>query len=221
MKLGTLSEIIFKFINTGRPSATAKTLSQIDIQQYVLMTFGNLCRQRFYEEAKLGDEGDPYSFFSGDLLTKDFKLADEDPRGYRYADMSNVTVIPLPKNAHIRNVYANGENNCSGSNQEIVQVKPGEENFYTGAEYQDFQFYVVKGQGLLTRNLPSCTKTVSVDSIYQDKDMDISFDLAFDIANAVLGVSLKVKGFPVVGNSNPYSEGELELRKQLQEQTKQ
>ena len=219
MKLVTLSEVVWKYYSSGRPSATAQTLSKQDILQMCLMTFGNLMRKRFYEEQALGDEGDPYSFFSGDLLTKEFILADEDCRGYRFADMSKSNVFVLPKNAHIRNVYAVGDKTCSCGNQEIVQVRPGEESFYTDAEYSDFQFYVVRGEGLMTRNLPICAKKVSVDSIYQDKDMDITYDLAFDIANAVLGVSLKVKGFPVVANSNPYSEGELELRKQLQEQS--
>lgn len=220
MKINTLSDVIFKYYNVGRPSATAQTLSKQDILQYCLMAFGNILRARYYEEKNLGEEGDPYSSFSMDLQTREFPLAEEDPRGYRFADISNSNVFVLPRNAHIRNVYAQGEKTCSCSNQEIVQVRPGEESFYTDAEYSDFQFYVVKGQGLMTRNLPICAKTLSIDSIFQDKDMDVSYDIAFDIANAVLGVSLKVKGFPVVSNSNPYSEGELELRKNLQEQTK-
>lgn len=219
MKINILAEVVWRFTNNGRPSATAQTLSKQDVLQYCLMTFGNILRARFYEEQKLGEEGDPYSAFSMDLQSREFDLAEEDCRGYRYADMSKSSVFVLPKNAHIRNVYAVGEKTCSCGNQEISQVKPGEESFYTDAEYSDFQFFVVKGQGLLTRNLPICAKKLSVDSIFQDKDMDISYDLAFDIANAVLGVSLKVKGWPVVPNSNPYSEGEIELRKSLQEQT--
>lgn len=219
MKINSVAEVIWRFINNGRPSATAQTLSQQDILQYALFAFGNLMRRRFYEEAQ-AEEGDPYSFFSGDLLTKEFELQEEDCRGYRFADMSKSNVFVLPRNAHIRNVYAIGDKSCSCGNQEISQVIPGEESFYTDAEYEDFQFFVVRGGGLMTRNLPACAKKVSVDSIYQDKDMDVSYDLAFEIANAVLGVSLKVKGFPVVSNSNPYSEGQIELQKQLQEQGK-
>jgi len=220
MKINTLADIVWKYYNVGRPSATAQTLSKQDILQYCLMAFGNILKARYYEEKALAEEGDPYSSFYMDLQTREFPLADEDCRGYRSADMGSANVFVLPRNAHIRNVYAQGDKTCSCSNQEIVQIRPGEESFYTDGDYSDFQFYFVKGKTLVTRNLPICAKTLSVDSVFQDKDMEVNYDMAFDIANAVLGISLKIKGFPVVSNSNPYSEGEIELRKNLQETIK-
>lgn len=216
MKIKTLGEVVWKYLNNGRPKSTAQTLSQIDIQQYCLMAFSELMKQAHQDARKMGED-DEYYFYSGDLLTKEFPLKDPDARGYRLADMSSVEVFRLPKNAHIRNVYAVGDNKCDCSNEEIVQVAPGEESYYVGGEFSGFKYFVITGKGLLTRNIPLCAKKISVDSIYNDPAMDISYDMAFNIANAVLGVSLKIKGFPIKANDNTYNPQADELQSRLKE----
>ena len=212
----TLSEVVWKYVNNGRPKSTAQTLSQIDIQQYCLMAFSELMRQAHQDARKLGED-DEYYFYSGDLLSKEFSLSDVDSRGYRYADMSKYEVFRLPKNSHIRNVYAVADSKCDCSNEEITQVSPGEESFYTNGEYSGFQYFVVQGKGLLTRNIPSCVKKISVDSIYNVPEMDISYDMAFNIANVVLGVNLKIKGFPIKSNDNTYNPQADELQSRIKE----
>ncbi len=214
MKLKQLSEIVWRYAQQGRAMATNQTFRQADIEQYCSMAYGNMLRQRYYENKKMmEDEGT--DFYSGDLDTKNFDLGEANYNGMRRADIPE-EVLRLPKNSDIVNVYPVG-GECKEAVGEITQVMPGEENFYLGAEFSDFLFFVQKGRGINTYHVPPCIKQIAVERVYITEDLDIPNDMAFDIANFVLGITLKIKDFiPMTDNS--FNANRNQLRYQIEEQ---
>lgn len=215
MKLKIVAEVIERFYNVGRVKASNLTLEKRDFLQYAKMSFANRMRNLYYQ-LKAGGQGEEYYFFSGDILSEKFTLSKPDNYGKSRIDMTDKPVIRMPKNAHILNIIP-VEDGCSFPEPlEITQVQPGEERFYLGPDFNSFTFFVSKGTGLDVYRMPDCVKEVEVEAIYDKDDMDIPLDMAFDICNDVLGISLKVKGFPIPATDNPYDPNAIELRRQLQ-----
>ena len=217
MILKQLQEVIWRYYQEGRAKATSQELKLADIGQMVRMGLSNQMRSLYYENLKLND-GNEYFFKSPLLSTIVFPLSDADITGMRRADMSSFDVYRLPKNSHITNAVPLGTG-CNGNDgsMQMTQVQPGEENFYLSPEFKFFKFYVVKGRGINTYNLPPCITNVGVESTFDSDLLDISLDIAFDIANQVLGVSLKLKQFPVKILDNSYNPNASELRRRLEE----
>ena len=218
MKIKQVSEVAWSFYSDGRPKATAQTLNKADFGQMVQLAFAEMMRQKYYESKKLDDFNQPdYSFLSPILETKRFKLTEANVIGMRRADMCNIDLFRLPKNSHFTNVYPVGSD-CNGiALGEVTQVSPGEEDFYLTPDFSSFLFYVVKGRGLNTYNLPPCVKEVDVEATYNSDDIDISMDLAYEVIMAVLGTAIKVNGIPIKILDNPYSPQPHEVKKRLQE----
>lgn len=232
MNIKEVSETIWNFYNVGRSKSTSLTLTEADILQYVKMALSGMMRQQYLTSKKIGD-GNEYYFYSQILSIKNFPLSDPDNRGMRRASMDGVDLYRLPQNMHLTNIYPKSDG-CLGSDGslEISQVSPGEENFYLSGDYDFFAFYVVKGTGINTYHLPPCIKSIDVETTYDGDDVEVSLDQAMDIANIVLGVSLKVKGFmvrTVDNNFNPNvvdprhkgSGSNAELMQMLQDQQSQ
>ncbi len=219
MKIKQVSEICWKYFYDGRPKATAQTLSKADILQACQLAFADMMRTEFIK-SKAGDQfNEPdYSFISPILETKRFKLTEPNVVGMRRADMCSIDLYRLPKNAHFTSVYPVGYA-CNGvALGEVTQVSPGEENFYFSPDFSSFLFFVVKGRGLNTYNLPPCVKEVDVEATYNSEDIDISMDMAYDVVMAVLAMSIKVNGVPIKILDNPYSPQPHEVKKRLQEE---
>lgn len=218
MRIKQVAEICWTFFYDGRPKATAQTLSQEDFKQMCLLAFANNTRATYYKSKQLDQFNEPdYSFISPILDTRRFTLTEANIIGMRRADMCDTDLFRLPKNAHFTNVYPVGAD-CNGiALGEVTQVCAGEENFYLSPDFTSFLFYVVKGRGLNTYNLPPCVKEVDVESTYNADDIDISMDLAYDVIMAVLGTSIKVNGIPIKILDNPYSPQPHEVKKRLQE----
>jgi hypothetical protein len=219
MQLRQLTEFVWRYVQDGRARATGLTLTKADVMQYIKTALSASMREQYYRGKKMTD-GEEYYFYSQILSIQRFPLADPDKRGMRRADMGDVDLYRLPKNMHFTNVYPVGEGCVDGQEIELTQVSPGEENFYLSGDYDNFfSFYVVKGKGINTYHIPSCIKSLDIETTYNGDDIDVSLDQAMDVANIVLGVSLKVKGFPLRIEDNSMSPNVIDFkRKMLSEQ---
>lgn len=211
-----LQEVIYNFYYGGRPKASSQTLSKPDFAQMVKMNAGSIMRQLYYTNRAM-KTGNEYYFYCGMLDVKRFPLSEADQRGKRRIDMSAFDIYRLPKNNHITNIFPIGS--CSGEGDgtmEITLVANGEENFYAGnSDFAFFKFGVLRGKGMDTYNIPGCIGFLDVETTYDSDDVDIPLDVCFDIANQTLGLSLKLKGFPIKVLDNPYDPNAVELRKRL------
>lgn len=203
MIITQLSEIVWRFYQDGRAASTAQSFTEADILQMCKLAYSDMMRQLYYASKKLND-GDEYYFYSGILSVKRFKLSDANMKGMRRADMSGVEIYRLPKNSNFTTVYAVG---CSDNDGEaLTQVQPGEEVFYEGnSEFSLFKFYVPKGQGINTYNLPPCVKALDVETTFDDPKMEVSLDIGYNIAQQILGVTLRIPGFAGKETDNSFS----------------
>jgi|ERR1700733_12901105 len=218
MTLGLLSEVILYAYNSGRLKSVGKNFSKQDIFQMAKMSFANSIRELFYATKKLND-GDEYYFTSPLLEVKKYQVSELISERYRRIDMCDEDFFRLPKNAHFTNVYPVG---CGQNNIEITQVQPAEENFYTSPDFSSFVFFVAKGRGLNFYNLPPCVNHVEVEATYDaDEKTDVPLDMAFDILNQVLGVTLRVPGFGNKVVDNAYTAEQLNVKQRLTTQDTQ
>lgn len=216
MIIKQLAEIIFKFSNAGRPKVTAQSIDKATITQMVMLTFGNILRQRYYESKKLNDFGQPdYSAISPVLGTIEFKLSDTNKIGMRRADMSQYDLYRLPNDAHITNIYPISGSCGSEELGKISLVEAGEERFYLTPEFSFFLFGVVKGRGINLYHLPPCVNCVGIETTYNSSDVDVSFEIGEEIALHILGVVLKIPAFSGKVIDNPYSPPQVDLRREL------
>src|SRR6266496_6380258 len=221
MTLKQVSEVIWRFYQVGSAKATNQTLTESDMMQYAKAALSAMMREQYFRSKKSLD-GEEYYFYSQILSIKRFALTDTDKRGMRRADMGDVDLYRLPKNIHFTNIYPVADGCVGGDGSiELSQVSAGEENFYLGGDYDFFKFYVVKGKGINAYHLPPCITALDIETTYDSPDIDVSLDQAMDVANTVLGVSLKVKPFPVKVVDNSFDKNVLELKRRLQEQQSQ
>lgn len=215
MILKTLADVIYEFFERGRTNAASKTYDRIDIGMFVRMALSNKMVQNYYGTKKL-NEGDEYYITSALLSVQRFDLLPPDSRGMRRANMSAFDLYRLPHNAHVTNAYPVG---CGGSEgKSISMVQPGEEYFYQKAKFSDFKFGVPKGRGINTYHLPPCVKFLDVESTFDSDEVDVSLDVAYDIARETLGVMMGVP-FQVGKNpENTYLEPHSQLKQRLTQQ---
>lgn len=214
MTLKNLSEVVWRFYQNGRASANNQNLRQADIDQMCRMSFGILLRKRYFE-GKAENEGTDIQ--AGSLDLKEFDLSEPNRVGMRSAVMQD-ELLRMPKNSDITNVYPVTGEDCGESvNGEITQVMPGEENFYLGEEFSDFQFFVQKGKNINTYNLPPCIKKIQVERIYVSDDVDVPLDMAYEISLSILGLTLNIKEFVPI-NDNSFDANKNQLRYQLEKQ---
>lgn len=219
MIIKQLTEVVFKFANEGRPKATARTLREADIKQMVMTAFGEILRQRYYESKKLNEFGEPdYSAISPVLVTMEFVLKESGIEGVKRADMSKFDLYRIPYDGHITNIYPVGGDCGDGEVGKISLVKAGEERFYLKPKFSFFLFGVVKGRGINLYHLPPCIKKVNIETTYNSDDVEVSLDIAYEIANHILGVVLRMPPFENKVIDNPYSSPQLDLRRALQRQ---
>lgn len=215
MKVSKLSEVIYNFYYAGRPKSTGKTLDKTDMLEMTVMAYAGILKTRF-QQYKSATGNEDYSIVSPLLSEREITLADGRYDNIKRADMPNMELFRLPFNAHIRGVSPVSEG-CADSPpiDNITQVDPAEEYFYRNDTA--FSFFVIKGTGIDIYNLPFCVKKVIVEAMYADGDSDLSPDIAFEVGNTVLGISLKVKGFPVKVIDNSYDPNVTELQKLVKE----
>lgn len=196
MILKQFVELVFRLQSAGKPDASRLTFVKQDIEQKTKLLFSDAMRQRYYESMSADQFRQPdYSFSSPILNVKRFQLGDPDYVGKRRADMSAWDIYRLPKNSHFTNVYPVADGCGNEEVGEITQVSPGEENFYINDPDMGFlKFYVVKGRGLDTYNLPPCVKSLDIETTYDiGGDTDIDMTIGSAICDQILGVTLGIK----------------------------
>lgn len=195
MTLGIIQEVVWRFYQNGKPQANNQTLLKADMGQKIKLLFADAMRQRYYESMKADQFNQPdYSFSSPILSVQRFELPEADMVGKRRADMGEFNLYRLPKNSHFTNVYPVG--NCGNTEVgEITQVAPGEENFYIGnPDLSGYKFYVVKGRGIDTYNVPPCIKSLDIETTYDvGAETEIDNSIASQIVDQILGVALGIK----------------------------
>jgi hypothetical protein len=219
MILKTVAEVVWRFYQDGRASSTSQTLREADIIQYCRAAYGNINRQIYYASKKIND-GDESYFYSPTLDVKRFTLSEPNAVGMRRADMSEFDLYRLPHNKHIPNIYPVGQ---ACGTEDVGQItlldNPGEENFYLGTEYEGFMFGVIKGRGINTYHVPPCIKEIDIEATYDNDNVDVPLDIAFDVSNQVLGVALRIPGYIGKDTDNPYQTPQsLQLKRALQQQ---
>ena len=221
MNIQTVAEVIERYFYSGRVQSSGKKLERRDFVQLAKAAWANIMRESFYAERKLNylngtNEHEELFTFSPIISTQTIPLSDGRNHVFKVADMSKYELYRLPKNVHIQNIYAVSCNN-SEDIESIPQVQPAEENFYVGADFLHFKFAVLKGRALHIYHLPECVKSVDVEATFDSNDIEVPLDFAFDIINAVLGISLKVKGFPIKSDLNPYDPEAREIKRMLEQ----
>lgn len=201
MKLSTLAEVIWKFYQDGKPKSDKQNLSQADILQMSKMSAANNFRQQYLFGQKvipgkkilaLPDEPE-YYFVSPLLSVKRFTLSEPDAAGLRRIDMGDLDLYRMPKNAHLTNVYP-VNNNCNGEDVgQATQIKNGEERFYSKSKFKGNLFYTITNRGLNTINFPPCIDKADVETTYDNDDIDITLDIAYDVSTEVLSLIFKVE----------------------------
>lgn len=194
MIIKDISELVWSFYQAESGSVKTESFLQLDIAQMIKLAVANEFRVQYYVSQQRNRFGEAdYSFFSPLLSTQTFELPEANMIGLRRIDMGEVDLFRFPGNMHIPNVYPVGEGCGNQEVGEITQVKPAEENFYINdPDMATFQFYVVKGRGLNTYNIPHCIKELQVESTFLTDDIDISMDIAYAAAIAVLTPILKI-----------------------------
>lgn len=221
MKLKQLSDVLFNYYYKGRPKATALTLREPDVYQYVLIAYGDIVRKRYLASMQTDEFGEAdIAVISDALDIQTFTLSDTNFVGMKRADMTGFELLRLPHNSHFPNVYPMGGQCGSEEIGTLTQVRNGEESFYIGkAKFSDFRFFVVKGSGLEFYNLPPCVDSVGIESTYAIKnDTDISLDMAYDVSVEVFAILFKEELIPGKVIDNPYDANAVTLKNRLADQ---
>lgn len=218
MLISELAEVVWSFYQDGRINATKQTYREADILEMCKMCLGNMQRQVNLGGRKAG-VNDEYYAMAPLLSIQRFELGEVDTSGKRRADMAKFDLYRLPHNAHVVNVYPSSdgcEENQRGKT--IPQLSPGEENFYLSEKFNFFQFYVVKGRNIDAYHLLPCTKYIDVESTFSTDEIDVSLDMAYEIAQEVLGITLRIPGFLHKETDNPYITPQMQqLRRNIQQ----
>lgn len=222
MILKTVAEVAWKYYSDGKPSANKQKLSEGDMRQMVRMAAANNFRQLYLFGQKIipgkkliapPEEGD-YYFTSPLLSVKRFELPEADNMGMRRADMQEFDLYRLPHNAHFENIYmVNGT--CAGLKTNVLTlVANGEEKFYAGkSRFRSYIFGSIVGRGINTFNVPPCIKKIDVETTYDSDDIDVTLDVAFDVVNEVLRLSLEIE--QVSGDDKIRLQEELKKREDI------
>lgn len=197
--LALIAEVIESVYYNGRPKSDKK-LAREDFLQLARMNYGTVMRQLYYEAKNRGEN--PSESFGQLMEAVEFEVGKKDKMGRRIIEMEG-DVMRLPKGLGIMQVSAApGEE----SDVNFYRIINGSDWMYKGREYDEVPYFASRGDDkIILYNSPDCLKKVEVFALKTDEDAIVPEDAAFDIVNQVLGLSLKVAGFPVdtTNNMNP------------------
>lgn len=217
MRLKQLGEIVWRFAQEGRAKVSEQTFTKADVKQMCKLAFSNDMRLMYYQSKGQDENGVPDTSFSAPLLTlQTFDLSDAGNDGMRRANMDNFDLFRLPKHSHITNIYP-AKHTCGHGTWDITLVEVGEENFYRNdPNFSKFYFGVVKGRGINLYNIPLCVKSVDVEATFDlDDELEVSMDVAFNVANQVLGEMLRIPDFIGKGIDNTQNPAQRNLKSRI------
>lgn len=189
MKLIELADLIQEVYNGGHVKEYRK-MEEEDFQMLVRAANGSIMR-RLWEQRNQQDDAKYY--FSDQIQTEEYEVPPKDKKGRRKIELKSDTVR-LPKGQTIFGVRP-GEDYTG---DEFHPTPAGSDWLYEGREeFEGVHYYRLKGTSVILYGCEDSIKKVEIDRIPDDADINIPNDIAWDILNEVLGLTLKVKGFPV------------------------
>lgn len=201
MTIQLLAAVLQELYYNGRPNIS-KRLDERDFVQLVKMAAGSMMRKLYYEEKR---EGRHYSFCGAQAEPRVFELTDKDANGRRYITIYDTDevegtsgVLRLPHDSGILLITAVGDY----PGIEIARSEAGSDWLYSGKEFEGQAFWTLSGKRVRFRNLPDCVKKVEVDGVWDDAQMNIPTDIAFDMLIMILGPILKLIDVPVDKTNN-------------------
>ena len=169
----------------GRVKSGSEKLEFEDFEQLVKAAHGSIMRKLYYELRQLGNE---LLYFSDALDVKEYKVSVSGNR--KYIELGD-DVVSMPHGLGILGVSGiSSDNNVT----HYVKGKIGDDWLYSGDDFSTVKFYLKKGRRVFLYN-DECLKdgsVIEVEGLYNDDDVQIPKDIAFDIINSVLGLTLKV-----------------------------
>lgn len=194
MKLSTLSEVIWRFYQEGRPNVKDRTFGKRDVTQYLKLAVANILRKTYYDSKSRDDWKEADQSLISDLLTTiELEVGDADGNGVRKIDISGLEFYRFPNNSQLSNVVPLN-NKCEGQQlKPSTLVKPGEHYFYTGTKFQYFLHHELNNKTILCYNWPSCVAKANVVSTIVTEDMIILLDVGYEAGTGVLNMMLGIK----------------------------
>lgn len=192
IKLSWVAEIILQIYYTGRPKADKKLRIEY-FEQLVKMANASIMRKIYFD---LRDKGEVFDYFGFQLEQKEFTLPDKDRRGRRVLIFDdNEGVLRLPKGLGIFDIFPVTDDPSVPT--KIHYVGAGTNELWSGPDFDDLMKYENRGKKITFYNVPDCVKTVEVDGIFNDVDLEVPFDVVIDIINIVLVETLKTINQPI------------------------
>jgi hypothetical protein len=189
IRIERVAALIESIYYNGRVKSEKK-LDFKDFLEHARYAHGAIMRKLYYEMKNAGEK--PVTYFSQVAELRTYDVSEADARGRRRVEIENALV--LPRGLGIISVDSAADEKCD---VHFHQTKAGSDWLYQGAEYEDTPMYSLRSGGVVLRGAPDGLKQVEVLAVLNDTEIDIPLDVAFDIVNSVLGVDLKVAGFPV------------------------
>lgn len=200
MKLEIIAAAIESVYYAGRPKSSKK-MDREDFAQLARMANASIMRKLYFQAS---EQENVYLYFADQIETREFEVSEPDSRNRRTFDLEEQKeIVRLPNGIGIFAIMLVGD--LPAAQRKFHVGEAGSEWLYSGEEYAGTLFYVRKGKRIHLYNMPRNLKTVEMDGIFNDEEIEIPEDVAFDIVNAVLGAALQTTGFPVdkTDDNNP------------------
>lgn len=197
MNIKDIAQVIEELYYNGR-ATVSKKLDMRDFLMLARMANGTIMRKLYYEEKQNGQHN---WFFGSQVFEKEFKVSEPNKKGVRFitikegdefSDDARLGVIRMPHDSGILLIQ-----DVDGDGDDIARSEPGSDWLYTGPAFDSKPFWTRRGDRIALHNIDDCVTTVEVIGIFDDKDMDIPYDVAFDIVLQVMSLALKVINVPV------------------------
>lgn len=214
MKIEIIAAVCEAVYYNGRVKEGSRKLDRRDFVQLCKAANGTIMRKLYYELRRFEAE----LLYFGDYV--DTKTATVKKSGKEFYVELDDNTMNLPHGIGIFAVYPLTKDGDHTERCERIQKgQIGADWLYCGEDFDGIPFYIKKGKRIFIYNY-SCLKEgeeVEIDGLFRDDlEMEIPDDIAFDVINAVLGLTLKVAGFPI-DKSNDDDPNVIELRKRIAE----
>jgi hypothetical protein len=188
MNIEIIAAAIEAVFYSGRVKAERK-LDRLDFLELAKMAHAGLMRKLYFENREL--EISTGLYFGDQIETREFELGEPDSKGRRVFDLEeHADTIRLPNGLGIFSISPASEKDC-GCSGKFMPAEAGSEWLYCGKDFAGVLFFIKKGRKIYLYNAPDCLTKVEVDGIFNDENVEIPDDIAFDVVNLVLGTTLQ------------------------------
>jgi hypothetical protein len=195
MKLLVIADVINDVYNNG----VVKSRHKIDRRDFIVLcraAKGSVVRARYIQERQQGN----VSAFVGDQIrAAEFKTAKSD-RGILTVDIDfDVTkIVKLPDGNGVIRITPINDGGKIDYSINFSKAPAGSEFMFCTNEFLDDTgelIYIMSSNEI--RLFGSDVEQVEMVYVADDDDVDVPEDIAWDMINDVLGIVLRVEGFPV------------------------